>query len=74
MLPGTHVDDFLLASTSLMLAQAFALYFGKQFTCKMSIASESVVLHIIRDLLARLLYLAQALLLDWLLGKDFWVL
>ena len=29
MLLGTHVDDFLLASTSLMLAQAFALYFGK---------------------------------------------
>ena len=46
MLLSTHVDDFLLASTFLMLVQAFALYFGKRFKCKMSVAREFVGLHI----------------------------
>ena len=71
MLLGTHVDDFLLAASSLILAQSFALYFGKRFKCKMSVAHEFVGLHIIRDRLARRIYLSQALLLDRLLEKEF---
>jgi hypothetical protein len=35
---GTHVDDFLLSSTSTSLANSFALHVGTRFTCKMTIA------------------------------------
>ena len=48
--------------------------FGKLFKCKMSIAHEFFGLQIIRDHLARHIYLSQALLLDRQLEKEFWVL
>jgi hypothetical protein len=70
MLLGTHVDDFLLSSTSTSLANSFALHFGTRFTCKMTIAREHVGLNIIRDLQAYHIYLSQTMLIDRLLDKE----
>ena len=67
----THVDDFLLAATSLSLAKRFHAHYSLHHDCKFFIAGTFVGMDIIRDRDARRMYLSQAALIDRLLEQEF---
>ena len=71
MLLCTHVDDFLLASSSEDIALRFEQYYSKHHKCKFGAAGEFVGLHIVRDRDSRRIYLSQSALIDRLLEQEF---
>ena len=71
MLLCTHVDDFLLASSSLALAKRFRAHYSLHHDCKFFIAGTFVGIDIVRDRDARKMYLSQAALIDRLLEQEF---
>ena len=71
MLLCTHVDDFLLAASSLCLARRFHAHYSLHHDCKFFIAGTFVGIDIIRDRDARKMYLSQATLIDRLLEQEF---
>jgi hypothetical protein len=71
MLLCTHVDDFLLAATSVSLALRFYTHYSLHHDCKFFIAVTFVGIDIIRDRYARKHYLSQATLIDRLLEQEF---
>ena len=71
MLLCTHVDDFLLAASSLSLARRFHTHYSLHHDCKFFIAGTFVGIDIIRDRDARKMYLSQATLIDRLFEQEF---
>jgi hypothetical protein len=71
MLLCTHVDDFLLAASTLALAERFHAHYRLHHLCKFGLAATFVGIDIIRDRSARRIYLSQATLIDRLLEQEF---
>ena len=71
MLLCTHVDDFLLASSSKDIVPRFEQYYSKHHKCKFGAAGEFFGLHIVRDRDSRRIYLSQSALIDRLLEQEF---
>uniref|UniRef100_A0A7S0MSU5 Reverse transcriptase Ty1/copia-type domain-containing protein n=1 Tax=Cryptomonas curvata TaxID=233186 RepID=A0A7S0MSU5_9CRYP len=71
MLLCTHVDDFLIAATTLILAERFLAHYRKHHLCKFGLAATFVGVDVIRDRSTRRIYLSQATLIDRLLEQEF---
>ncbi len=69
MLLCTYVNDFLLAASSLYLAQRSHHHFSLQYDCKFFTARTCVGIDIILDLDASKMYLSQATLNNRLLEQ-----